>query len=524
MRTVSQGLGRLLLLTAAAVTLTVLSFCTDPAHAALSPWSAVSPPWGSLSPIDDIYAFATTGLAAAGDGHIAVTRDGGRSWKISVPGGLGEAVFTAIAIDASGHGVVASGGLLLVSDDWGSTWHTPSYLGPAPGTAINDVAVRGSEAVAVGDDGLIMSSNDGGATWSRSARLTVSPITCVSIAGDGTGVAGSMGGEILISTAGTWTIAGTVAAPVISVAASSHPVWRDGEPDLFAATGSNVFGSDDALTFASLPGLPDLTPGPWPALASLDVPQQSLLLAGSQDAGVFSPLSRLWLRGTTGLGDTASAVATEGQSVAYLLGADGHMLRTLSAGHEPATIGLADASIAIGARTRLAATVNIGAPGAVLVQQRLPGGTWATIHTVSWMSNDWNRSVSFSVKPSLTHEYRLEFRYGRAVVVLASPVKVVVKPKITTKRSRYTLRVGSVYVFSGSVQPGLPGERVRLYTDRGGRWRLVSQGSIRLRNGRAWTSRSFGTPKAETYHLRAYLPATATHGEAWSRVVTVRIR
>ena len=47
---------------------------------------------------------------------------------------------------------------------------------------------------------------------------------------------------------------------------------------------------------------------------------------------------------------------------------------------------------------------------------------------------------------------------------------------------------------------------------------------MKLQEGRTWTSRAFGTPKAETYHLRAHLPATRIHGEAWSRAVTVTIR
>jgi hypothetical protein len=66
---------------------------------------------------------------------------------------------------------------------------------------------------------------------------------------------------------------------------------------------------------------------------------------------------------------------------------------------------------------------------------------------------------------------------------------------------------------------------VELYTDRGGGWRPVSaQGSVPLQAGRVWTSRRFGTPKAETYHLRAHVRRTQAHAEAWSPVVTVRIR
>jgi photosystem II stability/assembly factor-like uncharacterized protein len=243
------------MLTALAVALALLYVGAAPADVSATPWSPVTLPWGASWAVNDVYAFGVTGLAAAGDGgHIGITRDGGHSWSIVVPGGFEATAFTAIAIGPSGRGVVASGGLLLVTDDGGSTWRTPSYIGPGPAAAINDVALRGSLAVAVGDTGAIMTSGDSGATWRRLASPTLSPITCVAIAGDGTAVAGSAVGEILVGTADVWTLAGTVPGPVTSVAASTDPAWGNGLPDLFAATGSDVLGSDDALTFSSLPG------------------------------------------------------------------------------------------------------------------------------------------------------------------------------------------------------------------------------------------------------------------------------
>ena len=525
-RSTARGLVRTSMLTALAVCLALLCVGAASADAATTPWSPVAPPWGASWAINDVYAFGATSLAAAGDGgHIGVTRDGGRSWRVVVPGGLEATAFTAIAVGTSGRGVVASGGLLLVTDDGGNTWRTPSYLGPGPGAAINDVALRGSLAVAVGDGGAIMSSGDAGATWRRLASPTLSPITCVAIAGDGTAVAGSAAGEILVGAADVWALAGAVAGPVTTVATSTDPVWGDGQLDLFAATGSDVLGSDDALTFTSLPGLPDLSSQPWPTLAWAGVPERSLLIAGAQNAGFFEPGSQLWLPGPTGLGGTARAVAPGGQSVAYLLATDGRLVRTMSASREPATVELTPTHILVGASTRLTATVRVGAPGAVLLRQRVPGGPWETAQTASWTSGDWDRRLSFPLTPSLTHEYRLDFKYGEAIVELAPAVQVVVTPKIGTTRSRYKLRVGDVYRFSGSVTPKLPGEGVGLFTDRGGSWRPVSvQGSVKLRHGRAWTSRRFGTPKAESYHLRAHLPATRTHGEAWSRIVTVTIR
>lgn len=506
--------------------LAVLCVCTTPAEAAATPWSPVALPWGPSWAVNDVYAFGATGLAAAGDdGHIGITRNGGGSWGVVVPGGLESAVLTAIAVDDSGHGVVASGGLLLVRDDWAGAWHKPAYLGPNPRAALNDVALRGSLGVAVGDDGLILTSDDAGATWSTPDSPTSSSLTSVAIAGDGTAVAGSAAGEILVGGAGDWAIVGTVAGRVTSVSASTDPAWGDGQPDLFAATGGDVLGSDDALTFASLPGLPDLSSQSWPAMAWLGLPDGSLLLAGTPNTGFFEPVTRAWLSGATGLGGHTCAVAPGSQSVAYVLGTDSRLVRTLSAGREPATVGLSRASIQVGASSRLTATVRVGAPGLVRLRQRVPGRSWSTVQEVPWTSGDWGRGVSFLLKPRLTHEYSLEFEYGQTTARLTEPARLVVKPKISTNTASLSLRVGDVYRISGAVTPTLRGEAVYLYTDRGGSWRQVSFGaSASLRDGRTWTSRRFGTPKAETYHLQARLRATSTHGEARSRVVTVTIR
>jgi photosystem II stability/assembly factor-like uncharacterized protein len=506
--------------------LALLCVGTTPAEAATTPWSPVASPWGSSWAVNDVYAFGATGLAAAGDdGHIGITRDGGGSWSVVVPGGLESAVLTSIAVDSFGHGVVVSGGVLRVRDDWVSAWHKPSYNGPAPREAINDVALRGSLGVAVGDDGLILTSEDAGATWSTPDSPTSSSLTSVAIAGDGTAVAGSAAGEILVGGAVDWAIVGTVAGRVTSVSASTDPAWGDGQPDLFAATGGDVLGSDDALTFTSLPGLPDLSSQSWPAMAWPGLPDGSLVLAGSPNTGFFEPVTQLWLSGSTGLNGTACAVAPGSQSVAYVLGTDSRLVRTLSAGREPAAIRLSRARILVGASSRLTATVRVGAPGVVRLRQRVPGRSWSTVQKVSWTSADWGRSLSFLLKPRLTHEYRLDFEYGQTTTALTGPAKIVVTPKISTTTASLSLRVGAVYRVSGSVTPTLRGETVYLYTDRGGSWRPVSLGgSVSLRDGRTWASRQFGTPKAETYHLRARLRSTSTHGEAWSRIVTITVR
>ena len=472
----------------------------------------------------DAYAFGATGLALAGDGHVAVTRDAGATWTVVTPAGHAGTAFTAVAFTSSGRGLLASGGLLLVTSDWGKTWKAPVYAGPTPGAAISDVAMLGSSAVAVGDAGMILTSADSGATWQVDASPSASDLTSAAIAGDGTEVAGAQSGEILVRTV-AWAVAATAAGPVTAVAASGHAVQGDGLPDLFAATGHDVLGSDDAATFASLPGLPDLSAADWPVVAWTGLPENGLLIGAAQEAGFFGATPS-WVSGATGLlGGVTSAVAPGLQSVAYLLGADGGLVRTLSAGRDPATVALTKSRVVTGAGTRLTATVRVAAPGTLLLRTRVPGHAWTIARRIAWTAADWDRSLPFGLSPTLTHDYRLEFQYGGTTVRLAADAQVVAVPKVSTARSRYDLRRGAVFRFSGSVTPKLSGERVELFTDRGGRWRPVSlQRSVALQKGRSWTSRAFGTPKRETYHLRAHLPRTRQHAEAWSRTVTVKIR
>ena len=311
-----------------------------------------------------------------------------------------------------------------------------------------------------------------------------------------------------------------------SVAAGAAPAGATAKRTFYVASGADVLGSDDALTFASLPDLPDPSTHPWSALALVGVPwQRSLLIAGAGRAGFLGLLGQGWLSGPSGLGDAETAAAPTAQSVAYLLGSDGRLVRTLSAGRDPVSTAFSRDRITVGQSSRWSATVRVAAPGTVVLRTRVPGRSWGTLRAFPWEAGDVGASLSILLRPALTHEYALDFRYGGATVRLAGPAKVVVVPLITAARSRYDLRVGDVYRFSGAVAPRLPGERVQLFTNRGGSWRSVSaQSSVTLTDGRAWASRPFGTPVAETYRLRAHLAATRAHPEAWSRVVTVTIR
>ena len=495
------------------------------AFAAPGPWATVPAPWPAGAVVDDVWPIGATGLALTGDaGRIYLSPDGGASWDVVVPTGQQATVFTAVAIGNSGDGAIASGGLLLATADGGQTWHAPVYTGEGP-TSVNDLAVRGARAVAVCDGGVILESADGAQTWSRAVSPTSADLTAVALAGDGTAVAGGSDGEVLVSRDGAWTVAAVATAPVTAVAASAAPAWGDGTPDLFAAAGAAVLGSDDGVLFAPLPGVPDLTGADAPQLAWADLPSPTLLVTTGGGVGFSLPATGAWRSGDAGVPQALRAAAPAAQSVAYVLGADGRLVRTLSAGLDPATLIAGRGRLSVGQSTKLRATVSVGAKGTLRLRTRLPGGAWQTLRGVRWAASDWGRQVTFDASPSLTHEYRLDFAYGGTVAPLTPATTIVAVPRITTARSRYDLRAGDVFRFSGTVAPVLRGERVELLTDRGGGWRPVSgSAKVKLRQGHAWTSRAFGTPKAETYRLRAHIAATAKHGEAWSRSVTVTIR
>jgi photosystem II stability/assembly factor-like uncharacterized protein len=486
-------------------------------------WTEVAAPDAGAWVVRDVSCFGETGIAAAGDGHVAVSRDGGGAWRVSVPGGYQGTVFTSAAFNTTGNGVVASGGLLLVTGDWGATWAPPAFIGSGPTEAIQALAMRGKSAVAVGAEGMILASSDGGATWQSEASPVRNSLTSVALAAGGVAVAGSDAGEVLVRRT-SWAVAGYAGAPITSVGAASPVTWGDGSPDLFAATAHSVLGSDDGASFTVLPGLPDLSGAAWPEVAWSGDPDRSVVVAGRGEAGFLSSKG-VWWSGTTGISDPIRAAAPGGQSVAYLLDAGGRLVRTFSAGREPASAKLSKSRVPSGSSTRLSVAVNVAAPGAVVVRSRVPGGPWSTVKKIAWTASDGKRSVGLDLSPTLNHDYAVQFTYGGVSTSLAPVMTVTAVPKVKVTRTRYALRKGAVFRFSGSVSPQLKGEQVELLTDRGGGWRPVSlQRTVTLRDGRVWESRKFGTPKAETYHLRARLAKTGKHAEALSPVVTVSVR
>ncbi|HZL65252.1 MAG TPA: YCF48-related protein [Thermoleophilia bacterium] len=500
----------------------LVALCS-PAQSLASDWSPLTPPWAAPAIVRDISTFGATGLAAAGDdGKIAVSPDGGASWTVHAPAGFASSTFTAAAFSSATSGVVASGGVVLSTTDAGRTWKPPAFRGAAPAGQVLDIAMSGRTGYLVGAGGMIFATPDGGASWLAEASPTSADITTVAIAGDGTAVAGTDAGEVLVRSAGSWLVATTLADPVDAVAASADPTPGDGDPDLLVTAGPAFLGSDDDVTFAALPAAPAT---PHPALAWLGSPGRASLLGGPGGVGFWTPAPATWLPTDPAMTGAELAAAPGRQSTAYLLSHNGEISRTVSAGRQSATTTLSATSITVGAPVRFGSVVRIAAPGTAEIDGLVPGHSWSKVKSYAWSRELWGRSLTLKLAPTFTTEYRVRFRYGGAWITLSTSAPVTVHPKLIADTRRIVLGKGAIYRFRGSMMPALGGARVGLFTDRGGKWRSIAGNrSVRVSSRGTWTSRQFGTPKAETYHLRAFIAGTRIHGEAWSPIATVVVR
>ena len=499
------------------------------ASAAPGPWKTLTRPWATTVTVKDVAAFPPAGVALAGSGsRVALSRNGGASWLQRGPdlqGSVGD--INALDFRDAAHGVaVGSRGLILVTSDGGRSWRSPRISGGTPSRDLLAVDLSGPRGYAGGASGALLSTTDGGETWTRVSSVTFERITAIATARDGSAVAGTDGGLLLTGVDAAWAIAATVAQPVQDATAATETTWDDSWPDLFVGLGSSLTGSTDGSSFG---WTLESSAGPWPAITWLGEPGGDVLLAGAGGAvhtidGVASP-STVVPRAATGIGDARAAAAPGGQSAAFVLSADGRVARTLSAARTPATLSDPPAAVTAGSTVTLRSNVQIAAPGTLVLEGRVPGKSWGRRVSVAWTADSWG-TRSLSVSPTLNNSYRLSFVYGgRSSVVSGATTVVKVRPKLTPERLTYRLSRGTAYRFRGTVYPRLAGEQMQLYTDRGGGWhRIDIGGTVRLSKGGTWTSRLFGTPVRETYHLRARVKATARHAEAWSPVVTVTIR
>jgi hypothetical protein len=107
---------------------------------------------------------------------------------------------------------------------------------------------------------------------------------------------------------------------------------------------------------------------------------------------------------------------------------------------------------------------------------------------------------------------------------------VGVRHKVRVSTTSIRLARASTYRVSGSVAPRKVGGGVEVWTDRAGNnklgsWhRITVGGYVNLVNGTSFTTRSFGTPVRETYHLKIRMAGDSQHLQGWSPRITVTVR
>lgn len=500
-----------------------------PAAAATPPaWSVLGVPWTDAAPVHDLSAAAPAFVAAAGaGGRVAVSGSGGLKWTMRSPASQGvTADLFGVAFADAAHGVVVgAAGTVLVTDDGGQNWGEVGFSGLPPTADLHDVSLVGPQGIAVGDRGTVIETANGGKNWQVMTRPTTADLYCVALADDGSIVIGGAGGLVIVRRGGH-TSTFTAPAEITSVAAARTPSWGDGTPDVVVTTGWEVLGSDDGVELSPLFDPSAATQPPWSAASFGGVPAAEILLAGAPGVAAYYALgTSAWNTGSSGLTDARAAAEPGGQSVAYVLGGDSRVTRTLSAGRSPSTITPSATSVKAGQTVTLAATARIAAPGRLVLEHRAVGGVWKAADSTDWTSADWGRQAQLRYKPTLNNDFRLRFVYGTGGSVVSTTRRVSVSPRLTPDKLRITVSRGKVYRFKGTVYPALRGEKVELFTDRGGKWRRVSLGGVvKLLDGTRWVSRQFGTPVRETYHLRATIQATSRHEAARSATVTVVVR
>lgn len=500
----------------------------DRAEAATPPaWTVLPPAWAADVPLYDVAAAGPALVAVAGGaGRVALSDSGGLAWVDRSPAAQGMAAdLFGIAFGDADHGVVVGAhGTVLVTSDRGVTWRTTGFSGLPPTADLRDVALRGLHGIAVGDAGTVIESTDGGESWRALTQPTTADLRHVALTADGTVVIGGAGGLVIIRRDGV-TETYTLAREVSSVATASTPSWGDGAPDVVVSTGWEVYGSDgDGLTPLLEAG--DEEKPPWSAAAYGVGPEAEVLLAGSSGAASFySLLTSATRASVTGLADALVAATPGNQSVAYVLASDRRLARTLSAGRTPATLAASTTTLTAGKTVTFTCTGRVAAPGRLVLEHRPVGGAWRLADATAWTTDDWERQVTLRYAPTLTNDFRLRFAYGTGSAIVSTTRRVTVAPRLTPDALRITVRRGTTYRFKGTVYPALRGEKVRLYTDRGGGWHQIELGGVvKLADGTRWTSRAFGTPIRETYHLRARIDATSRHAMARSPVVTVVVK
>jgi photosystem II stability/assembly factor-like uncharacterized protein len=531
---------------ALAVALMVLGGLLTPSVAtAFDGWTTLPAPLPTTPLLEAVGTFGDTGLVVAGAGAaVAVSNDGGVKWTDISARGLTSATLSGVAFTDAQHGVVVgrSGTILVGAPDKLGAFAWNAATRPADVTGdLRDVALSGTVGYAVGVGGVILKTADGGATWTHESAPTTADLNAVAVSADGS-VAAAVGaqGTLLVNQTGSWEARDTgTTAELIDVALPAAATAGT----VYCCSGVQVWSYQGTGPLTLLPALPLPIDGSISALVLVESGAASRLVAGGRDgwmAGIATG-GTAWEMQTGAALSNVTALSAAGNGVCYATitgGAvfGGRVERGLNAGWTyglPLTATPADSSsgfaavVTIGQSVSLSGSTTIPAPGVMLLEARAATATkWRTVSSGALGAT----SLNVSRTPVVTSVYRLRFLFAGRTAATGQEIRVGVRNKVKVSSASISLSLGKVYRVSGSVSPAKSGGVVEVWTDRAGNhklgsWHRISQGGyVDLVKGTTFTTRSFGTPVRETYHLKILMRADTGHLNGWSPVITVTVR
>ena len=519
---------------------TLLACLAMPGVATAFPgWSTLPDPLAAATGLTAAGTFGDGGLVVAGEGAVAVSSDGGVTWTDVSAGALTSATLNGVAFTDAEHGVaVGPAGTILVGapDDLGVFgWETAARPDDVTG-GLRDVAMSGAVGYAVGTGGVILTTVDGGASWEHESSPTTADLNAVAISSDGD-VAAAVGAEgtLLVNQTGSWQTRDSGATG--NLRDVTLPA-ESGTDTVYFCSATRVFSQQGTGAAAALPD----PPAPGGGMSSLALVESAtasrLVVAGSGGwlAGMATD-GTAWATQTGGGTSDVTALAAGDGGLCYAATAAGRVERSLSAGRAftltltatptaPSSTGY-KAIVTRGAAVALKGKTSILASGVLLLEARSAGvTTWQTVAVGSPGAN----AVSDSDYPITNTTYRLRFMFAGTTAAKGTGVPVGVRHKVRVSSTSITLGRASVYSVSGSVAPAKTGGVVEVWSDRAGNrklgaWHRISQGGyVNLANGTTFTTRRFGAPVRETYHLKILMRIDSQHLSGWSPRITVTVR
>jgi photosystem II stability/assembly factor-like uncharacterized protein len=198
------------------------------------------------------------GVAVGQDGTVAVTADGGLSWRVRSGGG--DMLRSIDLVDQFTGWAVGSGGAILRTVNGGETWYPQNS-----GVGVSLFGIRGltrNGAVAVGAQSTVLRTADAGRTWVSAAvdSATGETLKSVDMAGNA-GVAVGENGAVFVTSDGGRSWARRRAPGLGDLVAvrfgTATDVWIVGESGKLWRAGHLVGGGTDTTYTPTIPG--DLT-------------------------------------------------------------------------------------------------------------------------------------------------------------------------------------------------------------------------------------------------------------------------